>query len=58
LIYFRKQSIYSDNRLNFLKELVKNVPDCSEELNDNNFAELSVTTKKHITNNDSDDEEM
>lgn len=55
LFYFRKQCIYSDSRLDFLKELVKNTPEISEECNDINFVEPPVTKRK-IENNDSDDE--
>lgn len=57
LIFFsRKQCIYSDSRLYFLKELVKNIPDISEGCNDINFSEESVKKKK-TKNNNSDEEE-
>lgn len=55
-LFFRKQCIYADSRLNFLKELVKNVPDRSEECNDNNSAEPHVVKKQKISNNDSEEE--
>ncbi|CAH1731225.1 unnamed protein product [Aphis gossypii] len=49
-----KQCIYSDSRLDFLKELVKSTPDNSEECND--IADSAVTQNNQVSNNDSDDE--
>lgn len=56
ILFFRKQCIYADSRLDFLKELVKNVPDRSEECNDNNSGEPHVVKKQKIANNDSEEE--
>jgi len=52
--FFRKQCIYSDSRLDFLKELVKSTPDNSEECND--IVDSAVTQNNQVSNNDSDDE--
>ncbi|XP_060847264.1 uncharacterized protein LOC132926868 isoform X2 [Rhopalosiphum padi] len=49
-----KQCIYSDSRLDFLKELVKSTPDNSEECND--ILDPAVTQNNQVSNNDSDDE--
>lgn len=53
--YSRKQCIYSDSRLDFLKELVKNTPDTSDECNDISFSESPIPNKL-ITNDESDEE--
>jgi len=57
ILLFRKQCIYSDDRLDFLKELVKNVPDRFEEIIDNNSIVPLNVKKKQLANNDSDSEE-
>ncbi|KAL4125861.1 hypothetical protein QTP88_010099 [Uroleucon formosanum] len=49
-----KQCIYSDSRLDFLKELVKSTPDQSEECND--IADSAVIQNNQVSNNDSDEE--
>lgn len=49
-----KQCIYSDSRLDFLKELVKSTPDHFEESYD--IAEPTVTQNNQVSNNDSDEE--
>lgn len=57
--FFRKQCIYSDSRLDFLKELMKNIPDVSEECNDTNLGESPAVSKiKQFLNNDDSDEEV
>lgn len=56
--FCRKQCIYSDSRLDFLKELMKNIPDVSEECNDTNLSEPPVLKIKQMSNNDDSDEEV
>ncbi|XP_003244104.2 uncharacterized protein LOC100571273 isoform X1 [Acyrthosiphon pisum] len=51
-----KQCIYSDSRLDFLKELVKSTPDHSEECND--IADSAVIQNNQVSNNDSDEETL
>lgn len=58
LSFFRKQCIYSDSRLDFLKELMKNIPDVSEECNDTNLGETPAVSKIKQLNNDDSDEEV
>ncbi|XP_050426500.1 uncharacterized protein LOC126836874 [Adelges cooleyi] len=52
-----KQCIYADSRLEFLRELVKNIPDISEENNDGNTVEQFVIKRKPFENNEDDSDE-
>lgn len=54
--FFRKQCIHLDSRFDFLKELVKHVPELSEENNDNNCTKPSTEKKEQIENSESDEE--
>ncbi|XP_050528427.1 dr1-associated corepressor-like isoform X5 [Daktulosphaira vitifoliae] len=50
-----KQCILSDSRLEFLRELVKDIPDVSEEHNDGNSIDGVVVKKQKINDSDSDE---
>lgn len=52
----RKQCVHSDSRLEFLKELMKNIPDLAEELNDTNYPLPPIVKLKQIATSESDEE--
>lgn len=57
LFSFRKQCIYSDSRLDFLKELMKNIPDLNEELSDMPCPPPPpIVLAKEFSNSESDEE--
>lgn len=56
--FFRKQCINSDDRLDFLKDHLKDIPEVAEESNDTNRTDSPVNKKRRVTNNDDSDEEV
>ncbi|VVC46066.1 Histone-fold,Protein Lines, N-terminal,Transcription factor CBF/NF-Y/archaeal histone [Cinara cedri] len=53
-----KQCIYSDSRLDFLKELMKNIPDLNEELNTvSSIPQPPIVLMKQFSNSESEEEE-